>query len=782
MALYDIYEPYRKPLTAEENAKVAQAEEQRAHMAAALRDDPAYTKVPGGWQHEEAGFQIDPTVLAHITIAMQRADSQFREWPVMPEDVSASLRFPGVDPVGKYSVIDMKVAQRMARINAMLESRTPEVRDYMEMLFENGATHFKVREMKQNIEAVSREHRLLTRASKLCLDPEGRQLLLEKSRRLEMDPAVVEYDKYLQSLEYAAGVKNGPVPQELQDWHWEAMRYPIDLKYVKLAEKLDRVPRKIQVEFQNLDNKLLQSRFANPRSWDRSPASLQLDEIQTEEAVGIVSPYARATAERVIDPLFRQAEAMGSGGMELNRGDLIIVDGKTIREKMFEDFRATGQDLNKFRKYYQENLKQATNEYVAAGLMAGKRVEAFIPDKNGRIPDEPVQITKTGYEPSPLGKVTLNAWERFFAKRGFYKEKVAKAAEYERMQTARERVKTTNLLARLNLENGVQKSVKNQFFADWTREHGPLPDNLPNGFLSTRSAVTTIAMCARATAGHPVADILDPTKLQDKKLEFGSETARRMLAGDQEWIGKQLFHGQRHMMDFIDQTCRTLNVLDEKQLFSEQGKQLLAATYVAFDANQEVRHCKEEVRAAAVAYAPERGEEAFEEMYDRTLPACTFFRHAMEGMKTRLQLAGGMAPNPHAALRDVLNYEAAKKSYAEAIKTCPQVPISKQYTMANIGGFFDYGGNVIPTQAFEDVGKSLENPATQRNFGRSLMDGRMQKRLNITNDMQRGAFDFKLEAPSNKDIKLEEQSRTVQEVARQNALNNPMGGGGGRVR
>ncbi|GFI64929.1 hypothetical protein IMSAG185_00522 [Lachnospiraceae bacterium] len=68
--------------------------------------------------------------------------------------------------------------------------------------------------------------------------------------------------------------------------------------------------------------------------------------------------------------------------------------------------------------------------------------------QTGKIPKEPVQITKTGYKPSPVKKVTLNAWERHFSKHGFYQEKAAKAVEYEKISQARERVHPCGLLPR----------------------------------------------------------------------------------------------------------------------------------------------------------------------------------------------------------------------------------------------------------------------------------------------------------------------------------------------
>lgn len=152
-----------------------------------------------------------------------------------------------------------------------------------------------------------------------------------------------------------------------------------------------------------------------------------------------IPPYAVATAGRVIEPAFREAERVTEG--RLDRGELIIIDGKTVKEKMLEDYTKAQGDMDKFNEFYQKNLRQATSEYTAAALLAGKRVEAFMPDAKGRLPDEPTQIVRTGYEPSALKPEKFNLWQRHFAKRGYYKEKVARQAEYERMMAARERVK-----------------------------------------------------------------------------------------------------------------------------------------------------------------------------------------------------------------------------------------------------------------------------------------------------------------------------------------------------
>ena len=435
MVLYDLYEQYRTPLTEEERLGMSEAEAALARLEAeAARPDSKLKRDGAGYRYGGGDFIPNPVTVEHISIAMRRAEEQFKGWPVMPEDAGVFIRFPSVDPVGKYSVIDMKAAQRVARIKAALESRSPQVQEYARTLINAVRSNREVDRINVSFRETAKKHRVLTRASKLCLDANGRKMLYEQSRMLETDPAVEQFDKYLQGIEYATGIKIGPVPVEVVEFYRDRLQILLNMECIKAAELVGHTPRSVSVEFENLDNKLRQSQFANPENWGKTGDQIDPDAIDLGEVERAVPPYARATADRVIDPLFRSAEALG-GDMTLNRGDLIIVDGKTIREKMLEDFKASDRDFDEFETFYRNNLKQMTGEYVVAGLMAGKRVEAVVPDKDGGIPTEPVQITRKGYEPSQLGKVTLNGWERFCSKRGFFKEGMAEVAEPQHVVT-----------------------------------------------------------------------------------------------------------------------------------------------------------------------------------------------------------------------------------------------------------------------------------------------------------------------------------------------------------
>ena len=56
-------------------------------------------------------------------------------------------------------------------------------------------------------------------------------------------------------------------------------------------------------------------------------------------------------------------------GFAINRGDMIAVNGKTIRELMLEEYRASGEkenefEENEFDQWYREHLEEETKKHV----------------------------------------------------------------------------------------------------------------------------------------------------------------------------------------------------------------------------------------------------------------------------------------------------------------------------------------------------------------------------------------------------------------------------------
>ena len=741
MPSYDSYQQYRPPLTEEDKARLAQAANE---PKLDVTTDPSSENV------DFTNVQVDPVVAEHIKIAMEQAEKQFAGWPVFPEENSVAERFPGVDPEGKYSPVDTKIAQRMAQIRANLESRDPDTQKYTNSLIHWSDVSESMKEIKKDVEKLSKLHRSFTRAAKLCHDPIGSAYLQAFSRSVETHPQVMQMELYLQGLEYASGVRTGDIPSEVSHFYKKYMDFQLLESRVLEAQEVHHLPQEISVEFQNLENKLKQTLFANPANWGKRADQVSIDQLSPEDVSDAIPPYACATANRVLDPLFNAVEKLDPD-LTISRGNYIIIDGKTVREKMYEDYTAKGNDPQQFNEFYRKNVKEATGEYVAAGLMAGKRVEVFVPDKYGHIPDEPTQITKKGYEPSALHPVVMNGWEKFWSKFGFYKKKAKDADQYQRALDARERVKSVNTYTQIMLNSVNHPQMKLRFFGDELDRSGKLPTSVPNGYNVNRSALTTTAVCAMLKNNYSMQDIFDPQKLVKEKQQMGSEVITRMENGDQKWIGEVLFHGQRLIADFLDQATEKIDILDEKQLFHKDNQILFFAAAAAYDASVESKFCKKEYLQAAEQHAPGQGWQVAQDVDNRVNTTGVFFDSATRSLESRNQAAAGMVSKDDAptVAYNLLNFEAARKMYKEKMAASPKTPMSKHFTTDTMATFYCYGHLVKNKPDCQSLCQLLQDKEQQKAIGKGMMTGDTQKLMKISIDPETMQCDFKMSSPQN---------------------------------
>ncbi len=717
------------------------------------------TRVDRGYVDKDGIFEVDPVLGAHMMIAQEQAKKQFERWPAellrgekprrrlpgqeiptvaLPEDGEVSLRFPGIDPLGKYSIIEMKFAQREAAVEAVLQHKPPQVQEYVRKLLSDRTdrTSGRVYEKYQAMRGMSMAHRQLTRAAKLCHLPEGSQQLELYAREKESDLAVTEWDKFMQGIEYAVGLKQGPVPQEITDFYGQKLERPLDMALVARGQQAIGQPGALSVDFQNLDHKVLQAAFSEPQNWGkRPPADIIAEQhVPAQVIEGMIPPYARASADRAISPLFAALEQKTSG--DINRGDYIMVDGLTVRERMLQEYTAAHSSANGFPEYYRQNMKAKANEYVTGALMAGKRVEMFVPDEYGRIPEKPLQVTKTGYEPSPDRKITLTAWQRFWGKRGFFKEKVAQAAEYQRIQDVRERVTARNAVTQLDMQDGVKTVVKSQYFSQWVKEKGPLPDSPVHKYSASRSALTTMAICRLVMEGHKVEDIYDPGKLRAEKRKAGNEVMTVFSNPDKavvdKWAGEVLFNGQRLLAEQVNQAARHMDLTSERVILSAAARPYVAAMQTAFDASQEDRHCPAEFVAAAERHAARtgragQGSQIAQQLSDGVCTVGLMFSQVRMAQKVACVMASGSVyrtenTDYYSLFRsEALRSEFARRQSADPGKSLCE--LAKNEEMPDICGLPESKAY----QALMEGATSTE--AARQEVGKAFLSGQYQSRM-----------------------------------------------------
>lgn len=188
----------------------------------------------------------------------------------LPDDPDACLRYPGVDPRGQYSVLDMKAKGRTQRIDAVLNLREEEARKLVYGVLSSPAVGERWKALKD----LARRHRIFTRAEKLCWDEAAASSLHVQVRKLEVDPVVVEVDLVLQGLEYLLGIREGPAPAEVERFYREKLGVTFTPEQRNAARRVIQ-PEEGGVFFPNFDNILLQALFSMPENW-----GLTLEELE----------------------------------------------------------------------------------------------------------------------------------------------------------------------------------------------------------------------------------------------------------------------------------------------------------------------------------------------------------------------------------------------------------------------------------------------------------------------------------------------------------------------
>lgn len=750
--IYEQYAKFRPELTAEEEAILKRSEQQELSE-----------------EHEQ------------IIFAKRRARVQLSSWVdsgyVYPDDPEITEKFPGIDPRGNACEVDMDFANRIARLKAAVPSRPLVTQSYVgQRLRELEDLQSDIYLYWQEMEFECKDIQLSERAAKLAVTQESSDWFLEQAESIARESGGIRHiNMYLNVLEYAAGLTDRE-PTLRERGFLKQLNAPLeDIAERRRYDSLIQ-PLKVEVEFTNFDNQVQQKFFSNPLAWGKTPEDTPDDVARPEAVEKPISRYAAATADRAVDPLFDHAEKITQGN--ISRGDLITVDGKTVKEIMIERFKGT-KGGESFEKWYGDNVRRMTNDLVSAGLMAGKRVEAFVPDKNGRISKEPAQVVKTGYAPSPLKKVTLNAWERHFAKHGFYKEKAARAVEYQNVMAARERVQLKNLEAQLQMDGLSSQRVKDMFFGEWQKETGePLPGNVPGNYTVQRSALCTFAVCGLAAKGYSIEEIMNPDLLQEEKAAMGREVIENLTREGNEseiqerkqWEAETLYNGRKSLNAQLDRICENFDLTDTGKLFSEEARSLFALQGALFDLSQEEdRVDRQRYEALAKADVPDRNpKETVQQLFDHTDSLCSYLNCARGALAGRCIMAGtemNSGQGIDQALSEMGRFEYARRLYAEEKAKNPG---AQPYVGVKAADFQLVHSDLSMSAGFNDtVRKIATDPVLGASVRQAAARGDIFRRMSMQYD-SRHELSFEISAPSKETAKKEERSQKLEEAVRKN--------------
>ncbi len=765
-SVYERYGEYRQELSDEEKGMLEYARKQEEKLLA----DASLQRWEHGWINSEGKRELFPVRDTEVKIAISRAENHFLPWDntrtYFPEDPGIVEKFPGIDPKGKFSQVDMSFADRHAKLQAAMPSRPREVQDYVNrQLRALGGSGGDIAKCFQRMRNDSMKVRTQHLAAKMAPTPESSRYLEEEAQSLINNSVNIKrMNGFFNVLEYAAGLtERVPTAQERRFMKNVGAELRPDVE--RCREDNLVVPEKVEMVFANLEHQIQQKYFASPLTWNNGPGGLP-DDVANEDAMeGMIDRYTLATADRVIGPLFERVERTSHG--LISRDELITVDGKMvsdiINEKFDEEWKNGRLKEGVSRSdWIEENRARMTNDIVSAGLMAGKRVEAFIPDKSGKIPKEPVQITKLGYEPSPLKKVTMNAWERHFAKRGYYKEKAAKAAEYDRVMEARDKVRARNEERRVQTWEPASMGMKEFFFQGWVKDHGPLPDSAVNGISGSRSAYTTLATCAMLKEGYTIQEILDPNKMGQDRERICRETMDRLVAQDKEWAGEICYQGHKALNRELD-ALGNFDITNEKELFSDKNRPFVFAATVTFDLGQEMNHFKQEVLAVAEREAPGKGKEAWNEVYEVGDSVATYVNFAKGAIKARSHYGENSEEKD---LTSLARWEHLRGMYGERRAANPGKPVTE---LGRTAEHYTMNLALLKNEAFKTFANKVEN---DKGFGagirKAVLTGELGSHMKVNGfDPAKNSIQFRIEAKQAQ--KTGNRSYGIQEAVEKNA-------------
>ncbi len=708
--LYEQYKKYCPPLSEREKAQIEKDKKERGIYSTEKETEIGY----------------------------DRAVKYLNEWRdkgmVYPDIPDAAEQFPGIDPKGCYTEIDLSYKARVQKLLGACQSRPAPIREFTETFVDKKLSTFILETFCARIQDY-RMAQKLSPSEDAASDNED----MEEKYQIMLERSLKHIEDDLGELEYINGLSD-------REPDWQELLANVGKKEKRrVAELLEsrNVPataeQGLKINFMDFDSIVAQKYFSNPLSLGKGPETLPQDVANAASLEGLLDRYASATADMVLNPAFSRGEKATAG--HLNRVDLIIVDGRTVGEILAERERNTPRNSNITLDEYR---RQQTNEIVAAGLMAGKRVEAFLPDERGRIPKEPIQITKSGYEPSPLKKVTLNAWERHFSKHGYFKEKAAKAAEYQKFMEARERVRVKNQsVLGSDMQRSTSRNIKEMFFRKWVEDNGPIPDSMAGSFSTGRGALTTTTVCAMLNEGYSMEDILDPEKYADVKLEVGEKTANRMRADDKEWIAHTLYYGRKALNREMDRLA-DFDITDPELMFSERAAPLRFAGMVTFDLNQEVNRIKPQMLAEAERDTPGRGKQTLEEHFETGDSAAVYVSTACKAMEAMARYSEAAPKDRSAMVGQIAKWEYARGIFAQRRAANPQARITG---IAEGVEYMAVDSLLRKDSAFQEMDQRLRTDGEfAASVGKAISGGELGKRIKITFDSKTANTTFRIDS------------------------------------
>ena len=590
--------------------------------------------------------------------AIADAELELQDYPIMPEHYSTMLKHPNLDATGYYSELDFEIAARLKRCDTYIQTQGMLDKAMYEHV--RGEIETKGQDLKTVITKLSKQHRILTRAARICQDPAAKEELMGMADSLKNSYAIQQYHHLITGLEHYAGMHRLKpcMPKE----SIEALNnigYLTDGEICRAdytsSERLKSVPSEINIEMRNMDHFMEQVMQSHPSFKEKGTEEKEKLKPTKKIFDMTASSYTKDACKDTLDAL--------AGDLE-ERMDLLIINGETLREMIK---RQAGK-----KNPTKEQIDTLSCEYVTAALKSGGSVEVFTPHF--------VSSTSKTYRPEPVvlkgsepkERVTLTFWEKWLGKLGFFKEKYNQYQLQQKMDACRERVKqnlafepATKKGTREDLKSGnSRRIVKNaltesekkeqqnrqkimekykgeyinavrmrekirgvkdaltySFFGDFAENGRGVTINhkFDANFNIFRDIPLYYAVAQMLKKGHSLKDVLDHTKLGNERAKIGREFKNAYEVMSAEEIAKLHVESMQAMAKEIPALVEEMSqVIKTKQDLRDNAHKYYVACVCI-----NVPHMDHKKRDAAVAYCG--GEKAYDDLIEQLSTADTFY-------------------------------------------------------------------------------------------------------------------------------------------------------------
>ena len=369
-----------------------------------------------------------------IKEAINAAKEELKTYSDIPEHYSTILKYPNMDAKGYFSEIDMDIAARLRKCDTYVQRKTV----YNQAMYKHVRQEIETKGagLKKQVQEIAKEHRILTRAARLCENPEAKKAIMDRANALKESEAVKDYNLLITGLEAYSGVGHYQMDDKTIDAYDRLLGYVTNGETSFSARFTDgeyhERPERININMRSMDQFFEQFMESHPEAKGKTEEELKALNPSYTLFEKTVTNYAKDALEDTLSSCFATMD---------ERLDLIMVDGQTLREMIEEKDKKEGRKEERTPQEFND----ITCNILTAALKGDARVEAFMPETVSRegkkFYAEPVPIMAK----QPEERVTMSFWEKFLALFGFNKEKAQKYKKQQimdqKMEACKQRVK-----------------------------------------------------------------------------------------------------------------------------------------------------------------------------------------------------------------------------------------------------------------------------------------------------------------------------------------------------